>query len=270
MLGRMMVLMSLGMLLAVSPPRQALAQPPKPSPPKISRTHKPDGVALEDWQRALRRQPRGRADDHRVTRRAQAPRQVMQRSRSGRQRALLDQRAQQPERVEQVAVQRQGLDTDATPPGPVRKQGIVVRTRPETHDTFTLTLAPVAAGAPFTFEAGQFNMLFAPGVGEAAISMSGCAGTLDQVVHTIRAAGRVTKTLRSLKRGGVLGLRGPFGKPWPVCQAEGHDVLIVAGGIGNSSARTPPRRTSAVTDTWSPVAICRAFQLSGDTATNSR
>ncbi len=36
MLGRMMVLMSLGMLLAVSPPRQALAQPPKPSPPKIS------------------------------------------------------------------------------------------------------------------------------------------------------------------------------------------------------------------------------------------
>ena len=80
-------------------------------------------------------------------------------------------------------------------------------------------------------------MLFAPGVGEAAISMSGCAGTVDQVVHTIRAAGRVTRTLQGLKRGDVLGLRGPFGKPWPVRQAEGHDVLLVAGGIGLAPLR---------------------------------
>jgi NAD(P)H-flavin reductase len=123
--------------------------------------------------------------------------------------------------------------TDPMQPAPWR----VVRTRPEIHDAFTLTLAPVQAGPPFTFEAGQFNMLFAPGVGEAAISMSGCAGTVDQVVHTIRAAGRVTKTLRSLKRGDVLGLRGPFGKPWPVREAEGHDVLLVAGGIGLAPLR---------------------------------
>jgi NAD(P)H-flavin reductase len=123
--------------------------------------------------------------------------------------------------------------TDPMRPAPWR----VVRTQPETHDAFTLTLAPVETGSLFTFEAGQFNMLFAPGVGEAAISMSGCAGTVDQVVHTIRAAGRVTKTLRSLKRGDVLGLRGPFGKPWPVREAEGHDVLLVAGGIGLAPLR---------------------------------
>ena len=108
----------------------------------------------------------------------------------------------------------------------------VVRSRPETHDTFTMTLEPVEAGPPFAFEPGQFNMLFAPGVGEAAISMSGCAGTVKQVVHTLRAVGRLTKTLQRLKRGDVLGLRGPFGAPWPVSQAEGHDVLIAAGGIG--------------------------------------
>ncbi len=123
--------------------------------------------------------------------------------------------------------------TDPMLPVPWR----VVRTQPETHDAFTLTLAPVEKGTPFTFEAGQFNMLYAPGVGEAAISMSGCSGTVDQVVHTIRAAGRVTKTLRGLKRGDTLGLRGPFGKPWPAREAEGHDVLLVAGGIGLAPLR---------------------------------
>jgi NAD(P)H-flavin reductase len=122
---------------------------------------------------------------------------------------------------------------DPMQPAPWR----VVRTRPETHDTFTLTLAPVEAGAPFTFQPGQFNMLFAPGVGEAALSMSGCAGTVTQVVHTIRAVGRVTKTLQRLRRGDVLGLRGPLGTPWPVQAAEDHDVLIVAGGIGLAPLR---------------------------------
>lgn len=113
----------------------------------------------------------------------------------------------------------------------------VCRSRPETHDTFTLTLEPVEAGTPFAFQPGQFNMLFVPGVGEAAISMSGCAGTVGQVVHTIRAVGRVTKTLQRLQRGDALGLRGPFGTPWPIREAEGRDVLIVAGGIGLAPLR---------------------------------
>ena len=137
------------------------------------------------------------------------------------------------ERAAAAAPTRAVAETDPMQPAPWR----VVRTQPETHDAFTLTLAPVEPGAPFTFEAGQFNMLFAPGVGEAAISMSGCSDTVDEVAHTIRAAGRVTKTLRSLKRGEVIGLRGPFGKPWPASQAEGHDVLLVAGGIGLAPLR---------------------------------
>jgi len=113
----------------------------------------------------------------------------------------------------------------------------IVRGTPETHDTFTLTLEPVEAGPPFTFEPGQFNMLYVPGVGEAAISMSGCAGAVKQVVHTLRAVGRVTKSLQRLKRGAVVGLRGPFGVPWPIGRAEGHDVVIVAGGIGLAPLR---------------------------------
>jgi len=126
-----------------------------------------------------------------------------------------------------------GSGPDPMRPAPFR----VVRSRPETHDTYTLTLEPAGGNGTFCFEPGQFNMLYAPGVGEAAISMSGPAGAVRQVVHTIRAVGRVTQTLRRLQRDDRVGLRGPFGTPWPVEQAEGRDVLLVAGGIGLAPLR---------------------------------
>ena len=123
-------------------------------------------------------------------------------------------------------------------PDPMRPERYrVVRTRPETHDTFTMVLEPVGGGARRPFAPGQFNMLYLPGVGEAAISMSGDPAETRQVVHTIRAVGRVTRLLRDLKRGDEVGLRGPFGVPWPVELARGHDVLLVAGGIGLAPLR---------------------------------
>ncbi len=32
-------------------------------------------------------------------------------------------------------------------------------------------------------------------------------------------------------------MRGPFGRPWPVEELEGADVLVVAGGIGLAPLR---------------------------------
>ena len=141
----------------------------------------------------------------------------------------------EPRHIEAAAGARPEVESAADPmrPEPYR----VVRTRAETHDAFTLTLEPVREGARLTFEAGQFNMLYAPGVGEAAISMSGPPGTVHRVVHTIRAVGRVTRTLQRLKRGAALGLRGPFGTAWPVSLAEGGDVVLVAGGVGLAPLR---------------------------------
>ena len=131
-----------------------------------------------------------------------------------------------------------GAPDSSGPADPMRPVPFrVLRNRPETHDTFSLTLQPTTGDGSFTFRPGQFNMLYAPGVGEAAISMSGCSGRVDEVVHTIRAVGRVTGALQRLKRGDLVGLRGPFGTPWPVDLAEGHDVLIVAGGIGLAPLR---------------------------------
>jgi NAD(P)H-flavin reductase len=102
--------------------------------------------------------------------------------------------------------------------------------RAEAPDVFTLTLEPTANGG--VFRPGQFNMLYVFGVGEAAISISGDAAEAGTVAHTIRAVGSVTNALARVEPGEALGLRGPFGSHWPLVEARGHDLIIVAGGIG--------------------------------------
>lgn len=115
----------------------------------------------------------------------------------------------------------------------------VHETRAETKDTFTLELEPVDEGAGrFSFAAGQFNMLYAYGVGEVPISLSGDPEEANgRPIHTIRQVGAVTQALCRLKPDGMLGLRGPFGTGWPVDEAVGRDVVVMAGGIGLAPLR---------------------------------
>ncbi len=113
----------------------------------------------------------------------------------------------------------------------------VLRMRRETFDTFTFELEPEDGSTRPTFLPGQFNMLYAFGVGEVPISISGDAANEDELVHTIRAVGPVTQAMRSLRRGERIGVRGPFGSAWPVDLARKRDVVIVAGGIGLAPLR---------------------------------
>jgi NAD(P)H-flavin reductase len=106
----------------------------------------------------------------------------------------------------------------------------VVKRRRETVDTWTLELEP-ANGPPLDFAPGQFTMLYAFGIGEVPISICGPVGG-ERLVHTVRAVGAVTEAICASKPGTVLGVRGPFGRGWPVEEATGLDVVIVAGGIG--------------------------------------
>jgi NAD(P)H-flavin reductase len=124
-------------------------------------------------------------------------------------------------------------DSDPMLPVPFR----IVSRRRETSDTFTLELVPVERAAPFYFSPGQFNMLYAFGVGESAISISGSTSNPERLVHTIRAVGTVTRALQKLRKGDVLGVRGPFGSAWPVVEAEGRDILFITGGIGLAPLR---------------------------------
>jgi NAD(P)H-flavin reductase len=103
----------------------------------------------------------------------------------------------------------------------------------ETVDTVTLTLAGGGRG----FVPGQFAMLYAFGVGESAISLSGDPYRSDVVEHTVRNVGAVTAAIGALTPGGVVGWRGPFGTGWPLARARGGDLVIVAGGIGLAPLR---------------------------------
>jgi NAD(P)H-flavin reductase len=103
-------------------------------------------------------------------------------------------------------------------------------------DTFTVTLH-AEDGAPFAFRPGQFNMLYVFGAGEVPISISGDSADPSSLVHTVRMVGPVTRAMGGLKAGGVIGVRGPFGTPWPVAGCYGDDLLIVAGGVGLAPLR---------------------------------
>jgi anaerobic sulfite reductase subunit B len=107
--------------------------------------------------------------------------------------------------------------------------------RPETHDTVSLTLEP-AAEPIAAFRPGQFTMLYAFGVGEIPVSVSGPAGQ-PALIQTIRAVGAVTRALCSASAGHLVGVRGPFGTSWDEADAAGRDLLVVAGGIGLAPLR---------------------------------
>jgi NAD(P)H-flavin reductase len=105
----------------------------------------------------------------------------------------------------------------------------------DTSDVVTLTLAPrgrlLADALP-----GQFMMLWAFGVGEIPISISG-VGTNGSIALTVRSVGAVSAAVVGSELGARLGLRGPYGTSWPVTEAAGRDVIVVAGGLGLAPLR---------------------------------
>jgi len=119
------------------------------------------------------------------------------------------------------------------PPAPASFR--VLRRRRETADTWTLDLEPT--GDTFEFEPGQFTMLYAFGAGEVPISISGDPGRPETLVHTVRAVGLTTQAICSVRKGGSLVVRGPFGTSWPVEAAAGGDLVILTGGIGLAPLR---------------------------------
>ena len=98
--------------------------------------------------------------------------------------------------------------------------------------TLRLSLTDEAARRAYRFTPGQFNMVYLYGVGEVAISIVSDPQDEMLIGHTIRALGRVTNGLAQLKEGERVGLRGPYGRGWPLADVEGHDVLVVTGGLG--------------------------------------
>jgi NAD(P)H-flavin reductase len=124
-------------------------------------------------------------------------------------------------------------DSAALLPRPFR----VTRARRELLDVWTLELEASDGGGGVRFRPGQFTMVYVCGIGEVPLSISGDPAMPDVLVHTVRAVGTVTQAVCATKKGGVLGVRGPYGEGWPVEAALGRDVVIMAGGLGLAPLR---------------------------------
>lgn len=103
--------------------------------------------------------------------------------------------------------------------------------------TFVMQIEDEYARKAYRWTPGQFNMLYVPGVGEAAISISSDSDEPEALGHTIRVVGSVTQAIERAGKGGIVGLRGPFGRGWPIDRLDGGDVVMVAGGIGLAPLR---------------------------------
>lgn len=138
---------------------------------------------------------------------------------------------------------------------------VLSRTR-ETTDTWTLELEPLdEAVRP---RAGQFDMLYAFGVGEAPISTSGEHLGDGPLTHTVREVGAVTGALCRLEPGDPVGVRGPFGNGWPLAEAAGGDLLVVAGGIGLAPLRPAIRHALAQRGDYGRVSVLLGTRTPGE------
>ena len=137
----------------------------------------------------------------------------------------------------------------------------VSRRRRDTHDTWTLELEPLA-GPRLAPRPGQFTMLYAFGIGEVPISVSG--DVHGRLVHTVRRVGAVSRAICESRPGSVLGVRGPFGNAWPVEAARGADVVVVAGGIGLAPLRPAIYDVLGDRDAYGEVALLYGSRTPGD------
>lgn len=127
--------------------------------------------------------------------------------------------------------------------------------------TYDIEVSAAHHNPPFLFKPGQFNMIYVPGVGEAAISIAGYSKDRTCLRHTIRTVGAVTQAMEQGGVGMALGIRGPFGTCWPLASesvavhgpdkelvaredrvaqvaSPKPDVIVAAGGLGLAPLRS--------------------------------
>ena len=88
------------------------------------------------------------------------------------------------------------------------------------------------------FKTGQFIELTIPGFGEAPFTPSSRPSVKDRMEITVMKVGKVTEKIHQIKKGDTVGLRGPFGKGYPLDEFMGKEILVVGGGCGFAPIRS--------------------------------
>lgn len=139
----------------------------------------------------------------------------------------------------------------------------VISVKEENSTTKTLTFG-LSSGEAFRFKPGQFDIVSYYGVGESAFSICSNPEGKPTFENTVRKVGRVTTALFNVKPGDVVGVRGPYGKPWPLEKVIGNDLLLVAGGMGAAPLRPAIHHISRHRDLYGLVDILYGARTPSD------
>jgi NAD(P)H-flavin reductase len=131
----------------------------------------------------------------------------------------------------------------------------------ETSSIKTFTLKP---DAPFSFATGQFIELTVPGLGEGPFTPSSDPNIKERFDVTVMNVGTVTSKLHTLQVGAALGIRGPYGKGYPLETFKGKDILIVGGGVGLAPLRSLLFALFGTIDNYNKVVLCYGARTSSD------
>lgn len=116
----------------------------------------------------------------------------------------------------------------------------------------------------FSFRTGQFVELTLPGIGEAPFTPSSDPNVKEKIDVTIMKAGRITTLLHGLPKNSTVGIRGPYGKGYPLEKFEGKDILIVGGGVGLAPLRSLLLSLFADIDRYNKVVLRYGARTSAD------
>jgi NAD(P)H-flavin reductase len=108
----------------------------------------------------------------------------------------------------------------------------------------------------FVFSTGQFIELSVDGVGEAPFTPSSSPHVTDKLEVTVMKTGYVTNIMHQLRPGAMMGIRGPYGRGYPVRNFEGREVLILGGGCGLAPIRSLLFALEHMKDDLEKVILC--------------
>lgn len=147
----------------------------------------------------------------------------------------------------------------------VPELAVVTAIRTDTPDVKTFRVESVSGKPLFDHMPGQCAMLTLPGSGEAMFSITSSPTQGEYKEFSIKRCGQLTDALHQMEVGQQIGIRGPYGKPFPVdTEFRGKNLLFIAGGIGLAPLHSVIEYVRANRDEYGHVNILYGSRSAAD------
>jgi NAD(P)H-flavin reductase len=123
-------------------------------------------------------------------------------------------------------------------PYPVSIKEVRVETEDKQLKSFWLQFLKDEDAQAFDYKPGQFAELSVSGYGEIPIGIASSPTEGKDLLFTVNKVGSVSSRLHNMKAGDIMGVRGPLGNCYPLKEAQGKNIVIVAGGFAVTTLRS--------------------------------